>query len=212
MEIPVISLFMRNGNTFASDLDGLAEGVSYDVLISSLYKIHGNTPILAVDADGMRKKDIMPDILKKIGTRREFWFMTGICSAEDVMYAFSGNASKIVVPYHFTSDDSLRDITEISDHCIPALFADREGVITRGNRKNIITAVRALEDLNFEKILVFDSFRESADPWSYLRDHADTVIPYIPSCTEKDADVIRSIGFPDIMVSGLKSVQHTSQR
>jgi hypothetical protein len=219
MDIPVIPVRAKGGNIVSADLvlgDPLTmtdDTVGYADLVSSLADICGKrTPILAVDVKGMQKKDIMPDVLKNMRTKHEIWLMTGIRNAGDVMDAFQGNASRLAVPYHFTTDRDLRDMAELSDSCMPALFADNGSVRMKGKKKDLRNIIREMERMNFAKVLVFDvSDCRVNDVWGPVSDLADIVIPYVRNGKD-DADAVRDIGFQDVMVSGIKLFRDVSKR
>jgi hypothetical protein len=215
MEIPIIPLCMRNGIALTSDItfDGyslsMAGGrVDYDILFPPVARACGRDgPMIVADIEGMRRRDIMPDVLRKIGTKRETWFMTCIRNADDLMDSFSGNAESIAVPYHFTSDRSLKEMTEMSDRCIPALFMDPGGVHTSGIKKDALTLIRSLENMNFGKILTFDI--SGTYRWDRISDHADTVIPFV---RYEDRDSAHKAGFDNIMVSAVRLFHDVRQR
>jgi isopentenyl phosphate kinase len=184
--------------------------VGYVDLSSSLSKVcDKDTPMLAVDVDGVQKRDIVPELLRKIRSKHELWLMTGIRNAGDVMDAFHGDINKLVIPYHLTSDASLKEIAEISDSCIPALFAGADGVRIKGKGKSrdLRTCVKALEKMNFRRIIVFDV---SGDARNSVRDLANIVIPY--AGTAEEADILRSIGFNNVLVSAIKLFRDASER
>jgi len=217
MEIPTIPVRISNGNVLASHMvfsgafPSMTENtIGFNDLISSLSNVCAkDVPILAVDVFGIQKKDIIPELLRRTKTKRELWYMTGIRNAGDVMDAFQGDMSKIIVPYNLTSDTLLREIVEISDSCMPALFAEREEVYSKGNKKKgLRSCVKTLSNMNFRKIIVFDAAGGLA--WEDLRDLVDTVIPYAPSA--EDAEILRKIGFRDVLVSGVKLFQRASER
>ena len=216
MDIPVIPIRIRNGNILASHLTfsgtfaAMSENtVGFKDLMSSLSNVCSkDIPMLAVDVDGMRKRDIIPELLRKMKAKRELWYMTGIRNPGDVMDAFQGDIDKLVIPYHFTSDALLRDIAAISDSCIPALFIERGEVYVRGKKRGLMNCVRTLMNMNFRKILVFDVSGDNA--WNDLKDIADTIIPYASSI--EDADALRSIGSKDVLVSAVKLFQSASRR
>jgi len=186
-------VFSGTSVTMSGDLSG------YKDVVSSLPDHTKDVPVIVIDIKGMQRKDIVPDILKNVKIRNELWFMTGIRNAGDVMDAFHGNMDKLIVPYHLTSDTLLKEITELSDSCIPSLFADEDGVLVRGKRKDIRTVIRTLEMMHFSKILIFDASGGSdLKKWHSVRDAADIIIPF---CSAKDADAILSMGFADVMVS-----------
>jgi len=216
MEIPTIPLRISGENILASHMsfEGsspsmTANTVGFNDLMSSLSNVcTKDLPILAVDIDGIRKKDIIPELLRKIRTKHELWYMTGIRNAGDVMDAFHGDINKLVIPYHLTSDALLREIVEISDSCIPALFIERGEPHVRGKKKSLRNCIKTLMNMNFRKILMFDVSGDNI--WGDLRDLVDTVIPYAPSI--EDADALRRIGFRDVLVSAVKLFQRASER
>jgi hypothetical protein len=219
MDIPVIPVRTVGNNMVASHItfsgtDVIMDDniVGYRDLLNSLSGVcDKETPIIAVDIVGLQRMDIEPEILRRIRSKREMWLMTGIRDAGDVMDAFHGNISKLVVPYHMTSDDLLREMNELSDSCIPALFADRDGVHMKGRRRELRTVIRALEKIGFRRMIVFDtSSSDPTDTWNSLYDLADAIIPYASS--KEDADVMREIGFRDVMLSGIRLFRNAAER
>jgi len=216
MDIPTVPVRIGGENILASHMvfsgasPAMTENtVGFGVLMSSLSNVcTKDIPILAVDVDGIRKKDIIPELLRKIRTKHELWYMTGIRNAGDAMDAFHGDINKLVIPYHLTSDTLLREIVEISDSCIPALFVERGEPYVRGKKKSLRNCIKTLTNMNFRKILIFDVSGDNA--WDDLRDLVDTVIPYAPSI--EDADALRKIGFGDVLVSAVKLYQRASER
>jgi hypothetical protein len=221
MIIPVMSLGIREGNIVSSEITFSGTSVSmtantigYRDLMPSLSDVcDKDVPVLAIDTDGMKKNDITHGLLRKMKIKREFWLMTGIRNAGDVMDAFHSDADKIVIPYHMTSDTHLSEMIEISDSCIPALFADDSGVRTKGKRKDLGTCVRMLESMNFKKILVFDvSGGDGKDVYAAVKDHGDRVIPYAGSGETDDVSSLQEMGFADVMVSAVKLFRNISRR
>jgi phosphoribosylformimino-5-aminoimidazole carboxamide ribonucleotide (ProFAR) isomerase len=216
MIIPVMPVRMRKENimtshmTFSGASIAMDENcVGYNDLLASLKDVcDKNASILAVDADGMRKRDIVPELVRKMRSKRELWFMTGIRNTGDVMDAFNGDMNKLVVPYHFTTDALLKEITELSDSCIPALFAERGDVHTRGKKKDVRNCIRTLKDMNFRKIIVFDV--SDGGTWDGIRNLSDTVIPYAHSVD--DTVTLRKLGYDDVLVSALKLFRNASER
>jgi len=221
MDIPVMPVRSKGMNIVSSHItfSGTSismtdETVGYSDLMSSLTKVCGKeTPILAVDVKGVQKKDITPDLLRRIRSKHELWLMTGIRNAGDVMDAFHGDINKLVVPYHLTSDAALKDMMDISDCCIPAVFAGDDGVVGKGKGNDIARCVRTLERMNFRKVIVFDVLADDdARIWNGLRDLTDLIIPYVPSGMRRDADALHDMGFTDVLVSAIKYFQDVSKR
>ncbi|MDR0791529.1 MAG: hypothetical protein LBE47_03210 [Methanomassiliicoccaceae archaeon] len=219
MDIPVMPVRTVADNTVTShilfsgtDVRMDDNSVSFMDLVRSLSEVcDKGTPMIVADVDGLQKRDIEPNVIRKLRSKREMWLMTGIRNDGDVMDAFHGDISKIIVPYHLTSDRLLREMNELSDCCIPALFVDDKGVHMNGPRKELRTVVRIIENIGLRKMLVFDVSDDSADRvWSPLADLAGTVIPYAPS--KEDADIIHDMGFNDVMVSGIKLLRSERQR
>ncbi|MDR0778853.1 MAG: hypothetical protein LBE48_05415 [Methanomassiliicoccaceae archaeon] len=219
MYVPVIPIRITGGNAVAShmtfsgtDVLMTNDHVSYGDLMNSLSGIcDKGTPMIVVDIDGLQKKDISAEIIRKLRPKREMWLMTGIRDSGDVMDAFHGSMSKLIVPYHMTTDIRLNEMIQLSDCCIPALFTDSKGVHTDGIRKDLRTVVRNIERTGFRKMLVFDVSGDHAkDVLSSLTDLADLMIPYASS--KEDADMIHERGFKDVMVSGIKLFRSAKQR
>jgi len=216
MDIPAMPLRIANGNILASHMSFSGTSITmtestmgYGDLVSSLSGVCGKeTPILCVDTEGMKKKDITPELLRKIRSKHELWFMTGIRNAGDVMDAFHGDINKLMVPYHFTSDALLKEIIEISDSCMPALFAENSEVYAKGKKKDLRGCIRTLTNMNFRKIIVFDVGNEAR--WDSVRDLADTVIPYAPD-TDR-ACALHKEGFDNVLVSSIKLFRSASER
>ena len=201
MDIPVVPVRIVRNEIISSDIifsgGSAAMGdntVRYADLISSDDTNNKNAPVLIIDVKGMQRKDIMPDILKRVRSKRELWFMTGVRDAGDLIDAFQSDMSKVAVPYHFTSDRLLKDMIEISDCCIPALFADRNGVHMKGKRNDLRNVVRSLENMNFRRVLVFDV---SGGGWDGINDLCDTVVPFV--APGEDRDAVHDLGFRDVM-------------
>jgi hypothetical protein len=218
VNIPAIPVQITGGNAVTSHI--LFSGtdvrmddnpVSYGDLVSSLSGISDKgTPILAVDVVGLRKGDIEPGVLRKLKTKHNVWLMTGIRDTGDVMDAFHGDISKLVVPYHLTTDGFLKEMIALSDSCIPALFIDGEGVHMSGRRREPRTVIRTLENIGFRKMLLFDVSGGDVNTWMPFEDLADMIIPYASSMD--DADAIHKIGFNDVLVSGIKLFKDVKQR
>ncbi|MCL2786597.1 MAG: hypothetical protein FWD81_05215 [Methanomassiliicoccaceae archaeon] len=214
MDIPVIPLRIRWGTMTSSDvvLSGnsvvMSDDVcSYDELLASLTDVCSkDTPILVADVRGMQKRDITPGVVKRVRMKHELWMMTGVRDAGDLMDAFQSDAGKVIVPYHLTSDELLREMTELSDCCIPALFADRGAVHMRGKKNDLRSVVRTMESMNLRKVLVFDQSGDNVRTWEAASGLADTVIPFIPSGT--DTDAVHRLGFGDIMVPAVSLVRN----
>jgi len=216
MDIPVIPVRIDGTNMLSSHITFSGTSVSmtdntvcYGDLVSSLSKVCGKeTPMLIVDAKGMQTDDIIPEVLRSVRIKHDHWMMTGIRDAGDVMDAFQGNMSKVVVPYHLTSDTLLREMVEISDSCIPALFTDRKGVHMKGAGKGIRSVIKVLEGMGIGKVLVFDVSGD--DGWGSMKDLADIIIPY--ASDTYDAEKIHDLGFPDVMISGINLFRDVSGR
>ncbi|MCL2143459.1 MAG: hypothetical protein FWH44_04295 [Methanomassiliicoccaceae archaeon] len=221
MIIPVMPVRTKNGNLVSShpvlsdaSVTMTDNTVGYGDLMSSLSDVcDKEIPILIADVKGMQKGDIMPDVLRKIRSKRETWLMTGIRNAGDVMDAFHGDINKLVVPYHFTSDAALKEIIEISDCCIPAVFAGGNGARTAGKRADLRSCIRTFEKMNFRNVIVFDDRADNAAGiWSNVRDLADIIIPYVCSGTAEDMRTLHDMGFADVLVSAVRLFQNLSRR
>ncbi|MDR0335302.1 MAG: hypothetical protein LBH69_05415 [Methanomassiliicoccaceae archaeon] len=217
MQIPVMPLRTVNGNIVTSRITISGTSVAmtentmgYNDLMSSLSDVLGrDVPMLGVDVDGVRKKDLSGELLRKIRSKHELWLMTGIRNAGDVMDAFHGSASRIIVPYHFTSDALLREIIELSDSCIPALFAERDDVYAKGKKKDLRSCIRTLTNMNFRKMIVFDAAGGSVR-WDGLHEFTDVLVPY--AATVGDAEALHKEEFGDVVVSAADLFRNASKR
>ena len=200
--------------------------MGYEELIQKLENVYGKeVPFLMIDVKGIQKRDIVPDILKRMKMKRELWLMTGIRDPGDVMDAFNGDINKAVVPYHLTSDEYLKEMIELSDSCIPALFSDSGTVLenrrtsdkrtasekgmsqTKNKRNDLRDVVRALERMNFRKILAFDvSGSDPVRTWEGISDLSDVVIPYVPSGGMNDIEAVHRLGFADVTVPAVRII------
>ena len=192
--------FVINGTTVKMSSSSGDGTVRYSETLSSLSKSYGkDLPLLVIDADGMRRRDIEPGVLKKMRATRNIWLMTGIRNSGDVMDAFHGDIEKLIVPYHMTTDADLREMTELSDSCFPALFADREGVYARKGKRPLRDVMRTLTNMNFRKILLFAAGDGPEDVLWDVRDHCEMIIPY---CNGNKDDIgrIGEMGFSDVLI------------
>jgi len=172
----------------------------YADVMSSLSKTYGkDLPLVVVDVDGLRRRDIEPDVLKKMKATRNIWLMTGIRNAGDMMDAFHGDIGKLVVPYHMTTDADLKEMNELSDSCVPALFLGRGGVHVKKGTVPLRNVMRTLREMNFRKVLVFVTDDGITDPLSDAGEYCDIVIPYIQK--KENAESAGEMGFTDVMIS-----------
>jgi uncharacterized protein related to proFAR isomerase len=182
--------------------------VNYDELLSSVKETYGKeNPVLIIDMKGMQKKDIIPDVLKRTKMKRDFWLMTGVHDQIDLIDAFQGDMSKVAVPYHFTNDELLKEMVELSDSCVPSLFVDNGIVHMKGKKRSLRDIIRTLERMNFRKVIVFDV--SESDPlraWESASDLSDTIIPYVSSGSKNDIDIVHKLGFNDVLIPAVRSL------
>ena len=208
MRIPAIPLRIRKGIAVSPDVTFGASVIipggngDYDDIMKKVTDVCGKgSPVLVIDADGIRKADIFPNVLKRLPAGRETWFMTGIRNAGDMIDAFHGNIGKLVVPYHLTADDALIEMSELSDCLIPALFIDSGGVHIRGRRKRgTADVLRTLEGMNFSDVAVFDASGGRIDIMYELRGKENIAVPYINPGTDDGAADASDRGFAKVIV------------
>jgi len=214
MRIPVIPLRVTPRSmtssylTFSGTSVAMAKDtVDYKEHISFVSKACGEgTPMVIVDVKGMQKDDIDPNVLRKIRSKgNELWLMTGVRDAGDMIDAFCGDVSKIMVPYHMTSDRLLKEMTELSDNCLPAIFMERDKIYMNGRKRDIREVVRSMANMNFGKIAVFNVSSEHDDRvYGCLQDFSDVVMPYVSSGEEYDIKRMNDLGFADTMASSVR--------
>ena len=209
MDIPVMPLRAEKGRVLSSDL--VLRGTSVTMSDAAPYDPSAaadtddkNVPLIVIDVKGLQRGDIDANILKRTKIKRELWLMTGIRDAGDVMDAFQGCMSKMIIPYHLTSDRSLKDITDVSDCCIPSLFIDNGAVHSGGNKKGLTEVIRTLRDMNFGKVLAFDVSDKKDISWKDLSGVSDILIPYVPSGLPEDTGPLHDIGFSDTAVPAVR--------
>ena len=120
--------------------------------------------------------------MKRLRVRGAYlWLMTSIETTEDLMDAFNSSADMIISPYHFSlSDAILKDIMDVSDSFIPAVYvADGMG-IRRGGRKSYVEDILdELMDMNYFRICVVDTDMSLTDrQWESIEDMCPSVIPF----------------------------------
>jgi len=214
MRIPVIPI--RATLTSMSSSHPMFSGTSvsmskdtmnYKELMSSVSKACSKeTPIVIVDVKGMQKEDIDPVVLRKVRSKgNELWLMTGVRNSGDMIDALCGDIDRVMVPYHMTSDTMLKEMTELSDGCIPAIFMERNKIYMKGKERNVNGVLKALMNMNFDKIAVFNTSGEDDDRvYGDIQEFSDTVIPYVRSGDDYDITRINEMGFTNIMASSVK--------
>jgi len=214
MRIPVIPLratltsMVSSHITFSgTSVSMTKDTVSYRDIMNSASKACGKEiPMLIVDVKGIQKEDIDPNVIRKIRSKgNELWLMTGVRNAGDMIDAFCGDVSNVMVPYHMTDDLLLREMIELSDSCIPAIFAERDKIYMNGRKRNINDVLKTLMNMNFDKIAVFNISGEDDDHvYGNIRDFSDVVIPYVTSGDDYDIRKMNDLGFDDIMASSVR--------
>jgi len=214
MRIPVIPIRSTITSTLSSHpmFSGTSVSMSKDTmnykdLMRSVSKACGKeTPIVIVDVKGMQKEDIDPNVLRKVRSKgNELWLMTGVRNSGDMIDALCGDIDRVMVPYHMTSDPMLKEMTELSDGCIPALFVERGKIYMKGREKSVSSVLKTLMNMNFDKIAVFNTSGEDDDRvYADIQEFSDVTVPYVTSGDDYDISKISEMGFADIMASSVK--------
>lgn len=140
-------------------------------------------PVVVFDVCGFTKKHMTESLLRRIKIPgKDIWFATYVDCAEDVMDAFLGNISGLLVPYHTVRSPSvLKDVYEISESCIPLVFVSNGGAVCRnGSRKTVSEAVGELSDIGYARYAVMDlDGSMGQDGWDDLKEMFPGIIPYV---------------------------------
>jgi len=187
MEIPAIYAVLRGGEVRAAPvrIDGMKITFASEPVRQSHFAedAEERIPVVVADMKGFGKGKIDDRLLMKLKfPGNDIWFMSHIEDIEDVFDCFMGEIEKLLIPYHTVRRMSvLRETFDISDNCIPVLFAPQGRVKCRGSEtKDIRTVLEELEKIGFHEIAVFDSDSVlRPEDWISLRERSEGVIPFI---------------------------------
>ena len=158
-EIPALFVVSQHGNLFTGR-------TAYDGEISTA----ADTPLSGIDAlrgGKNRKKALLIDTVS-ISEKRfnapvvsmprisgcDIWLVETIRDLEDLTDAFLGNMRKLVIPVHTLDPSiSLRDISDVSDSCIPMVCC-RDGRPI--GKMDLISEVDAAFSSGFDNVVVMD--------------------------------------------------------
>lgn len=177
-EIPAAAVFRENGRITAGrlgrDVCGTAD---YLELVSGPNStIDRKVPFLAVDVRGITERDFRADVVKNIRVKKyKIWLMTCVKDVNDLFDVFNSEADTVLVPYHLTSDEDLRDMHSVSESIVPAIVNSRlmaPGICSPES------ALERLVSLGFDSAAVFDiDGTVSPGQWDRLSGIAE-ILPY----------------------------------
>ena len=146
MDIPaVFARFADDGVTLSEGhfkrtvpvLDGPPLPVS---AVSEKINKENRNPVLIADYNSLYGRYFCEKIMKHVRVRgASMWLMTYIETTEDLFDAFNYNADVVVSPYHASESDAvLRDVYDVSDSFIPAVYVYRgKGVSRKGKPEDL---------------------------------------------------------------------------
>ncbi len=125
-----------------------------------LPKTEQREDVVVVDADSLRARSFIPDVLKEMRVRgKDIWLLTWIENADDLFDAFNTTAEKVIGPYQASSSDKdLKDILSVSDSFVPAVFVcDGMAISREGSREDLRSVADRLCSVGFAEIVVADT-------------------------------------------------------
>ncbi len=155
-EIPAAAVFRTEGRITAGRLGRDSSGTAdYLELISGPdSRIDRKVPFLAVDVRGIAEGEFRADVVKNIRVKKyKIWLMTCVKDADDLFDVFNSEADTILVPYHLTSDEDLKDMHSVSDGIVPAIVNSR---LITPRMCSPESALEKLVSLGFDSAAVID--------------------------------------------------------
>jgi hypothetical protein len=204
MEIPAIYAVFKGGEVRSAPVafDGACISFSKDPAPLEYHadELDERMPVLVADVRGLGKRGLDDRLLTEMRfPGSDVWFLTNILDIEDVFDSLMGNIVKVLIPYHTTRNDLvMKEAFEVSENCIPVLFAAGRKVLCRGgSTKNIATAIDEMARIGFREIVVFDT--DSAigiDEWTSLGDRFSGLIPFV-----RNRDILQEdAGFQTVII------------
>ena len=188
MDIPaVFARFADDGVTLSEGhfkrtvpvLDGPPLPVS---AVSEKIDKENRNPVLIADYNSLYGRYFCEKIMKHVRVRgASMWLMTYIETTEDLFDAFNYNADVVVSPYHASESDAvLRDVYDVSDSFIPAVYVYRgKGVSRKGKLEDLRRMLDRLYDIGFHRISVLDAdISLSEEEWAAIADRYPSAIPF----------------------------------
>ncbi len=107
--------------------------------------------------------------------------MTAVETTEDLMDAFNSSADMVISPYHVSRSDAiLKDIMDVSDSFIPAVYVKNGlGIRRNGRGSDVESILDELMDMNYFRICVVDTDMSlTGRQWESIADMCPSAIPF----------------------------------
>ncbi|MCL1811549.1 MAG: hypothetical protein FWG41_04970 [Methanomassiliicoccaceae archaeon] len=187
MEIPALYCVLKGGEVKAAPANINGTAISFesepDRPTYSADELDERMPILVADVKGLNRGEMDDRLLTGMEFRgSDVWFMTHIKDIEDVFDCFMGDVVKVLIPYHTTRNDLvMEEAYEVSENCIPILFASQGRAICRGGQtKDISTAIEGLARTGFNEIAILDTDSLiGEEEWLRYKDRFQGLIPFL---------------------------------
>ena len=120
--------------------------------------------------------------MKRVRVRGAYlWLMTAIETTDDLMDAFNSAADTVISPYHISRSDAvLKDIIDVSDSFIPAVYVSRGRGIRRDGRKTEVSVILdGLLDMNYYRICIVDTdMSMTQEQWDGIAYSCPSAVPF----------------------------------
>lgn len=144
-------------------------------------RTRGRGTVAVTDVQSLNAGEFNPRFVERCRIPgNDVWLIETVRYPTDILDAFLGNLSKLLIPYHTASPQVFRDAIELSDDCIP-LVQCWEGRPYAAGENDLLRIVRALADLGYGKVAVSDpDGGVPAGVWNDLADGPAEVVPHSP--------------------------------
>ena len=161
MQIPVLPMVSSEGRVSYGRLgfSGLSPEITETLSGTLSIPAKGEkTTVLVMDVGVLRRRGMDVSVLKRLRIKgARTWFLTHISDADDVFDAFNTDAEMLLFPVHSVrSEDDLRDIYDVSDSVIPAVFVREHRAHCIGSVSGAEDAVLRIQRMGFGRTAVFD--------------------------------------------------------
>lgn len=174
-----------------------------DIAADVVQRFGKGKPIVMIDVNGMQKKKIDFDLLKKIRIRKpEIWLLSYVEDADDVLDVFYMDMDRVMIPYHaIASDDVLAEINKISDSCIPTVFTNGRDAYTKKGTADVTDVLKRIRERMSSKIAVMDvSGKYDEKMWKNIHSEFDGIIPYVHCTSCVWMTYLEHMGFHDVLM------------
>jgi len=137
-------------------------------------------PFVMVDVVGYNSRRIADKVLSKVPMKGfDVWYLTGVRDIEDVFDSFMMDIDRLLVPCHLLSgQDSLEEIFDVSEDCIPTIFAVKGMTGFSNSIMDIRKVMDVLSRVGFPEAIVFDTDSKVGN-WDRFKGTGIETIPMV---------------------------------